>query len=312
MRFLTKAVIQKVLSHLPFGDVINDQLHKKKVSEASHYYVVKQWLDMVSLLYSRNFSLEGKAVLELGVGWKPVIALLMKCIGASEVIMLDQKRYITDKLLLSTISDLFAFEERIISDLQKRKLPWAEFQRNLTSLRSKNLMGLKIDSLLNTVGLNYVAPYKANLFPFADSSIDLLYSRQVMEHVPESQIKLIYQEAFRVLQKTGLMFHIIDVEDHWSYSDKKITGLNFLKYNDFEWKLINSPIAYQNRLRTQEHINLIKDSSFEIRQLIPGKKKMQLEEVQALQPYFNEKFTQYSIDELAILNFSVLACPLKN
>ena len=60
------------------------------------------------------------------------------------------------------------------------------------------------------------------------------------------------------------MSFIIDYCDHYSYFDKSISVYNFLRYPALVWKLFNSSLHYQNRLRHRDYLNLIKSAGFEI------------------------------------------------
>ena len=42
----------------------------------------------------------------------------------------------------------------------------------------------------------------------------------------------------------------IDLADHYSYFDKSSSRYHFLRYDDRRWRWANSPLQYQNRLRS--------------------------------------------------------------
>ena len=46
--------------------------------------------------------------------------------------------------------------------------------------------------------------------------------------------------------------------------NSKLGKLNFLKFNNFYWFLLNPSNHYQNRLRHNEYIDLVNDNKFQI------------------------------------------------
>ena len=74
----------------------------------------------------------------------------------------------------------------------------------------------------------------------------------------------IFKEVFRLLKNNGLVSIRIDYKDHYSYSDKSISSLNFLNYSDHEWKKYNHNNNYQNRLRHFEYLEIFQNVGFSI------------------------------------------------
>ena len=70
------------------------------------------------------------------------------------------------------------------------------------------------------------------------NSIDYQISYNVFEHIPPDVIVSILKEGNRLVRDNGLFVHRIDFTDHFAHSDKSITFVNFLQYNDHEWEKI--------------------------------------------------------------------------
>ncbi|MDY6847320.1 MAG: methyltransferase domain-containing protein [Chloroflexota bacterium] len=208
------------------------------------------------------------------------------------------------------VDDISEHYDQILIELKHRNLPQDQFKRNFKALIEGISINDQFDLLLSKIGFEYLAPYDARHLGLADSSIDLYYSRTVLEHVAKDSISDIYIEAHRVLKPNGYMIHLIDIDDHWSYFDKSISRLNFLKYKDSVWNLINSPIAYQNRLRSKQHLEIIESSGFSIEKFIPNIKPLNAEEIDLIREKIQPEFSQYSDEELSIGSFYVLAKPL--
>ena len=62
----------------------------------------------------------------------------------------------------------------------------------------------------------------------------------------------------------------IDYSDHYSHTDKNISGLNYLSYSEKEWKKYNNLYLFQNRLRHQDYKKIFKYSGYKIKNILLG------------------------------------------
>ncbi len=58
------------------------------------------------------------------------------------------------------------------------------------------------------------------------------------------------------------MSHHINVLDYYANFDRSISGYNFLRYSEGAWRLLNSPLSYQNRLRLSDYRRIHRWSGF--------------------------------------------------
>jgi SAM-dependent methyltransferase len=122
-----------------------------------------------------------------------------------------------------------------------------------------------LDDFLRSASIDYLSPCDARNLPLDDASVDLVVSNNVIEHIPPETITAIFREFFRVLRRTGKMAHTIDNCDHWAYTDRSISCVNFLRFEDKTWKRLQfNPIDYQNRLRHFEYVDLLADAGFKV------------------------------------------------
>lgn len=174
--------------------------------------------------------IKGATVLELGSGWQPLIPLLFKKAGASRIIMTD------DKALMDE----------------------AYFERAKTTLAKH---GHTVDAIWPE--FDYKAPCDWSKIP--NNSVDIIWSRACLEHIPPDILRSILVEFRRILKPGGITAHIIDNSDHWEHKDKSITRVNFLKFGDRTWKAINChPLFYQNRLRHSDYLSLLQETGFTV------------------------------------------------
>ena len=122
-----------------------------------------------------------------------------------------------------------------------------------------------LDALLSAAHIEYLAPADATrLVSIPHSTFDLVYSNSVLEHVPRDVIISMMQEASRVLKNDGLMVHAVACNDHYAHFDRSISFVNFLAFNEEQWKLWNNPIQFQNRMRAPEFLDIARGCGFRI------------------------------------------------
>jgi SAM-dependent methyltransferase len=131
--------------------------------------------------------------------------------------------------------------------------------RLLEYRESKNL-----GELLSKSQIEYFAPADERATGLEPNSVDLVYSNSVLEHVHREVIRGLMEESFRVLKPGGLAMHNVGCNDHYAFFDKSISFVNFLQFEEREWRLWNNPIQYQNRLRAPEFVELAIQAGFEV------------------------------------------------
>lgn len=132
----------------------------------------------------------------------------------------------------------------------------------LVALKSK----VKINSIkeLALYGIEYRAPYNADKTNFEDKTFDACISTNTLEHIPKESIISIFSELHRILKDDAIISAKIDYSDHYAHTDKKISLLNFLKYDEKTWKKYNHNCHYQNRLRHNDYIEIFNNCGFEV------------------------------------------------
>jgi len=112
-------------------------------------------------------------------------------------------------------------------------------------------------------GIDYKI-YDGRRIPFDDASFDLIWSSDVYEHVRFPQLTV--EETYRLLRPGGMVVHLIDLKDHFSYtsSDPDMV-FNCLRYSKWQWEAMTwNRSNFVNRLRASEWIKLHESLGFEI------------------------------------------------
>jgi SAM-dependent methyltransferase len=120
------------------------------------------------------------------------------------------------------------------------------------------------ETLLRAASIEYFAPHDAAGTGLPDSSVDVVFSNSVLEHVPTDAILRIMHETRRILRKGGLAIHSANCGDHYAYFDRGITAVNYLTYPERQWSKWNNSLLYQNRLRPSDFIDLAEQSGLRI------------------------------------------------
>ena len=155
-------------------------------------------------------------------------------------------------------------------------------------------------------GIRYLAPCDARATGLPSESVDFISSTDVCEHIPEPDLAEILRECARLLRPGGLVSFRIDLADHYSYFDRKLSRYHFLRYDDRAWRWVNSPLQYQNRLRVSDDRRLVDGAGFEVVSWSPSLPKAALDDLSdfPLAPRFRDGYTP---EELGVTVLSFVA-----
>jgi SAM-dependent methyltransferase len=252
--WLAKAAVQGLLSVVPGGRAGNRLLQDRRRTPDRQFYDAK--LDLCRAHLGHHFETGGYPLatpfeaLELGTGRLPFVPIGLALCGARHIVSVDIVPMAQPGLTARACEFLLA--EADSGRLQER-LPWVRPDR-LATLRqlyagfdqrplsdSLSLLGIEL-RIEDIRRLPHTAP------PF-----DLIVSNNTLEHIPPDLLDEI-MAAFRRLAAPGVtMSHFIDLADHYSHYDRRLTPYNFLRYRPSVWRLLNNPLQYQNRLRVCDY-----------------------------------------------------------
>lgn len=228
-----------------------------------------------------GITLKDKQIVELGPGNSIALALNCLCNGAQKYQMVDKypRIFKNDKQREFILKQITYFENK--------------YSRNLNDFVNK------ITLEFNQEKLSYVKNSVEDLKTISSDSIDLILSISVFEHVKD--VETSFQEMNRILKMDGVMYHKIDLRDHYNF-DKPF---KFLKYSDFLWNnfLTKEGFSYTNRLRVDDFKNILAKHGFEIIELendifegdLPNKGQL------------NERFSNKDNDDLKVIGMTILA-----
>jgi hypothetical protein len=220
-------------------------------------WTIEQGCIQIQWLKDAGIPITGATVMEVGTGWQPLIPVLYALAGAARVYLTDIVRLVDPASWQHTLGVLRAHTALIASGLQ---LAEGEVAERLASIAPWSLRGA-----FAALRLEYLAPVDGRALPLDPASVDVVYSRAVLEHVPPEVLPDLARDWHRVLRQTGVTLHFIDTADHWAFHDPSICYANFLKYPEWLWRWTGlNEQHYQNRWRHPAYMSWLTTHGFTI------------------------------------------------
>lgn len=183
--------------------------------------------------FGRSF--KGKSVLEVGSGWLPLTPYnLLSVFEVDCVFTYDIKKHFSSKNIMEVNKYFNAYG---------------------------NLTFPTDDSLHGRV---YYRPNTDICEEPPAIPVQVMISRNVLEHIDPLTIRKIHLSAHKFILKNGLIIHQISPSDHRAYTDKSITLWDFLRYSQDEWDRVQTRFDYHNRLRLPQYIEIFEKSGWQI------------------------------------------------
>jgi SAM-dependent methyltransferase len=257
MRWIAKAVVQRAIGLLPGSEAINYQFQRRVTRSLTasdeqfklharetfaHYRVLREHLPEIDPSNCRLY--------EFGAGWNLTTPILFYGLGLSSQTLIDIEEHLRFEPLNHTID-------------QYRRLHGALEDLPRASLRPiPDTPVVSTAELEKRFGIRYLAPRDARDSGLSAKSFDFASSTFTLEHIPRADIAAIMIETSRLLRPGGVLSSSVDMQDHYSFFDPSISVYNFLKFSDQTWRLVNSPLHFQNRLRARDYRELCEEAGF--------------------------------------------------
>ena len=296
MKWMLKALVQKIISWLPNSQKVNFWFQKnvtKGVLLTDQHFSDKLVSATDHVRYYRKFGgIYPFKCLELGSGWYPVVPIALFLTGAKEIVSIDISPLMNKNGILECIDKylnwheegrLGKLEDQIDHERWKELEALKGFSGSFESLCKKLKLKLKVEDARNT--------------GFPDDSFDLICSNNTYEHIYPAVLTEIISEFHRILKPGGVNSHFIDMSDHFAHLDETISIYHFLRYSDRRWDLIDNSVQPQNRLRKKDYLKIYEQLNISLvhEKDRPGDLKVLQRE--KLDPHFSRN---YSFEELAI------------
>ena len=300
MRWLAKAALQRGMGAVPQGERLNYvfQRHVLRSLPAGESVFRRKFSRALQHLgayeeHGPGAPREEAVFYEFGAGWDLAIPVAFATLGVGRQVLVD----IRPSVRLELVNDSLAALERLRPELE------AEAGRELRAF------GGALDSLDELgprLGIRYLAPCDARDTGLDEASIDFVSSTDTCEHIPGEDLAAIFRECRRLLRPGGAFSCRIDLQDHYAYFDRGLSRYNFLRFSDRSWRLVNSPLHHQNRLRSPDYLRLVRHAGLELVSETPsGPSAEGLAELSGLP--LAERFRGYTPEELGVTILSFVA-----
>jgi SAM-dependent methyltransferase len=262
MDWRIKGVVQKGLSSVHGGPWLNDLLQRtmglrRDVGHEISSKVHDDWIVLLDHLAELGIDPKGLVYMEIGTGWHPVLPICYALSGARLCHTYDLTRHLDADYTRRTLA---ALEAHLPAIARAGRRPVAEVEAEYASLRDAT----SLDHMLGRARIEYHAPADAACTSLAGESVDVVYSNNVLEHVPPEAILRMMRESLRVLRPGGHAVHCVNCGDHYAYFDRSITQINYLSFTERQWAFWNNGLLYQNRLRPRDLLEIAERAGLEI------------------------------------------------
>lgn len=307
MRWVAKAAIQRGLSAVPAGERFNYLLQRKVTRQLprsdEHFRLHATETVRHFRAYEEHVTpLEEGAphFYEFGAGWDLITPLLFWALGVDRQTLVDIRANLRFEMIDHSIGQIGAHR-----DWLAELAPASEWRALDPSPVTSS------DDLAQRFGITYLAPRDARSTGLPGDSVDFVSSTYTLEHIPREDIAAILAESRRLLQPAGALSAVVDMKDHYSYGDRSISPFNFLKFSDSTWRLVNSSLHFQNRLRYPDYRELVEGAGLEILADEHGEPSPEdLEVVDALP--LAARFQGYGDRDLAVREVHLVAVPAES
>ncbi|HVD65927.1 MAG TPA: methyltransferase domain-containing protein [Gaiellaceae bacterium] len=297
MRWVAKALLQKGLSALPHPERANYVLqrhvtHSLPVPEEGFRRRFERAVRHVDAYaeHGPKRPLAEAVFYEFGAGWDFAVPLSFWSLGVERQILVDLRPNL--RLPLVEVS-LRRLRELVGVDRDLRD-PGRAAVNSVAELEAR-------------FGIRYLAPCDARATGLPSASIGFVSSTSTLEHIPAEDLVPLLAESRRLLCPDGALSCRIDLSDHFSHFDASLSPYNFLRYSDRAWRLANSTLLYQNRLRRPDYLAAFQAAGLTVveeKSWRPASSAAELDRIDLA-----ERFRSYAADDLAVQGLRIVARP---
>ena len=294
MRWLAKVFLQKSLSALPQPERANYLLQRHVTRSLPgpeegfrrRFRRARRHVDAYAEHGPRRPL--GEAVFyEFGAGWDLAVPLSFWALGVERQILVDRRPNVRVELVNTSIERL----ARLLAE---------------HGLRDPGGPIASLEELEARFGIRYLAPRDARATALPPRSVDFVSSTSTLEHVPAEELVPLLAECNRLLRPDGAVSSRIDLSDHYSHFDASLSPYNFLRFDDRRWRLANSRLLFQNRLRRPDYLAAFRAAGL----TVVAEKAWRPDE--ALPDCLAERFRAYEREDLAVVGLRLVAVPSPN
>lgn len=199
---------------------------------------------------------DGMRVLEIGTGWAHWEALFVRCFYGVRATLMDVWDNRQFEGFVAYASELLGrLDETTRTESQKAHA--REILRKVIDCTS-------FDEVYALLGFRYIIGVDQLHAAIKDAELDVVFSSDVLEHVPASTVAEMASQHFRMLKPGGVSSHQVVPSDHLCIYDKRVNNKNYLRYGDSVWNFFfANDVQYINRIQMSEWAEIYRKAGFE-------------------------------------------------
>lgn len=197
-------------------------------------------------------------VLELGTGWVHWEGLFLRAFYEVEAVLFDVW---DNRQFQGFLTHVHAMRAALpnVTDRGSDRRARAE------ALLDRVAACTSFEEAYKVLGFTYLLSPDGSLDKLADKSLDLVFSSDVMEHIPDESLPVLAASLARVVKPGGMVSQQIVPSDHLCIYAKNAHRKSYLQYSDKEWsRWFENVVQYQNRWQQSDFRELFKRTGFEI------------------------------------------------
>lgn len=230
---------------------------KRRASGVQSHYLERADQNLAYIEQHGGIS-DGMRVLELGTGWVHWEALFLRAFYDVEAIVFDVWDNRQFDGFLTHVNALKA----ALPNLTDRG---AERTAKANALLDRVARCSNFEEAYGILGFTYLLAPDGSLDSIPSGSLDLVFSSDVMEHIPNASLPTLAASLGRVVRPGGLIAQQIVPSDHLCIYAKDAHRKAYLQYSDAEWsRWFENDVQYQNRWQQSDFRTLFKNAGLEV------------------------------------------------
>lgn len=298
------AASEKALSHLPGGKHIyrgmsklvnaGDRSKRRLAGTPTSYRLVRK---------ARELTPPGGSILDVGTGWHHHDAFMLYLCGDYKIYLFDIEDKASISYIKTYIQHLLDNVDEVVRELGLEADHVRHKLQPLLALQSRDDV-YRACNFIPCITDQTSQPF----LPVA--SIDFMVSNCVLTHIPPAILKPELAALRLMLKPDGMMYMMIGHDDHWSFHDHSVNQFNYYRYPDKLYsRLFDTKFEYQNRMVKSEWLPLFAQAKLKIIEYWGNATDESRKDIRNL-PHIDERFSRYSLDELATVHSYFLLRPV--
>ncbi len=269
IRYIGAAAALKVFSISPqtkwayrqFGNLLGQRI---RMEHGLAKWRMPDAKELVEIIERHHAIRSGDKLLEIGTGWVHWEATIIRLFYDVEITLFDT----WDNRQLAAYKRYFRlFEEVMDKELGLDAVRSDRAHTLLQVIAKAN----SFDEIYSGFGFRYVIDPNGTLKQFEDEAFSLVFSCAVFEHLNRASLPEFIRDIRRILKPGGSTIHGIDLGDHLTYYDARVSFKNYLRYSDKVWRrFFENDVQYFNRVQRPEWLELFRKAGLELVEEIPS------------------------------------------